>query len=223
MMIESKVFSRTPAVSVGKELSSSVYNLIIGLTLLWGFAVNAYLVHTVPVETLTAINPVAFLIVYFASCVAGIMLFSNSSIPAISFLGYNLVVVPFGLALTLVLSDYDPELVKSAITVTAIVTLIMMTLSTLFPRFFAGLGSILLITLFCVIVAELVVVFVFKAHVGIIDWIVAALFCGYIGYDWHRANNMPRTIDNAIDSAAAIYMDIINLFIRILRIMSGRN
>ena len=54
------------------------------------------------------------------------------------------------------------------------------------------------------------------------DWIVALLFCGYIGYDWARANAIPNTLDNAIDSAAALYLDIINLFIRLLHIMSRR-
>ncbi len=56
----------------------------------------------------------------------------------------------------------------------------------------------------------------------LIDGAVALLFCGYIGYDWARANQIPKTVDNAIDSAAALYMDIINLFLRILRIM-GRS
>ncbi len=47
-------------------------------------------------------------------------------------------------------------------------------------------------------------------------------FCGYIGYDWGRANQIPKTMDNAVDSAAALYMDIINLFLRILRIMGRK-
>ncbi len=47
-------------------------------------------------------------------------------------------------------------------------------------------------------------------------------FCGYIGVDWGRANQIERTVDNAIDSAAALYLDIINLFLRILRIMSKK-
>jgi hypothetical protein len=33
---------------------------------------------------------------------------------------------------------------------------------------------------------------------------------------WGRANQIPRTMDNAVDSAAALYMDIIDLFLRSL-------
>jgi len=51
---------------------------------------------------------------------------------------------------------------------------------------------------------------------------VVVIFCGYVGVDWGRANQVPKTVDNAVDSAAALYMDIINLFLRILRILGRR-
>ena len=51
---------------------------------------------------------------------------------------------------------------------------------------------------------------------------MVVIFSGYIGYDWARANMIPKTLDNAIDSAASLYIDIINLFIRILQILSRR-
>lgn len=41
---------------------------------------------------------------------------------------------------------------------------------------------------------------------------------GYIGYEWARANSIPKTVDNAIDSAA-LY---INLFLRLVRILGRR-
>ena len=55
---------------------------------------------------------------------------------------------------------------------------------------------------------------------GLIDYIVVLIFCGYIGYDWAKANALPKTYDNAIDSAANLYVDIVNLFLRILRILA---
>jgi len=64
---------------------------------------------------------------------------------------------------------------------------------------------------------------VFKMHLTIMDWIVAAIFCGYIGYDWGKASALPKTVDNAVDSAAALYMDIINLFLRVLSIIGKKD
>ncbi len=220
--MRNEVFNRTERDSHGGRISANVYNLIIGAVLCWGFLVNWWMVRNIPVTTISSIHPIVFFIGYFVCCFAGIMLFTKSDSPAMSFLGYNLVVIPFGLIINLVVANYDPGLVLDAIQVTGLVTLVMMLLGTLFPGFFRKIAGALTIALIAVIIVELVSIFIFKAHPEIIDWIVVVIFCGYIGYDWGRANSIPPTVDNAIDSAAALYMDIINLFLRILRIMGRR-
>ena len=52
------------------------------------------------------------------------------------------------------------------------------------------------------------------------EWAGTIIFSLYIGYDWARANTCARTVDNAIDLSASLYLDIINLFLRIVAIMS---
>ncbi|MEO1973409.1 MAG: Bax inhibitor-1 family protein, partial [Pirellulaceae bacterium] len=112
--------------------------------------------------------------------------------------------------------------VLNAIMVTGLVTLVMMVLGSLFPTFFEKIVGALTIALTAVIIVEMIAAFIFHVQYGIIDWIVIVIFCGYIGYDWGRANSIPKTLDNAVDSAASLYMDIINLFLRILRVMGRR-
>jgi FtsH-binding integral membrane protein len=220
--MENTIFKRTENESSGQRISANVYNLIIGLVLCWGFLVNAVMVKTISYESIASISPFIFFIGYFASCFFGVFLYSKSDNPLISFIGYNFVVVPFGLIINLVVHHYDPSIVLDAIQVTGAVTAVMMVLGSIFPRFFERIAGALGIALFAVIIVELVEVFIFKTHHGIIDWIVVVIFCGYIGYDWGRANRIPKTVDNAVDSAASLYMDIINLFLRILRIMGRR-
>jgi FtsH-binding integral membrane protein len=203
-------------------IGSGAYNLVIGLTLVWGFAVNYLMVTGIDPQAIADINPWIFFIGYFACCFLGIYLFRSSNKPGVSFIGYNLVVVPFGLIVNLVVNRYDPSLVAEAIRITGLVTLGMMCLGSLFPAFFSKIAGALTIALLLVIVVELVEIYVFNMHHDILDWAVVLIFCGYIGYDWGRANQIPKTLDNAIDSAAALYMDIINLFLRIVRIL-GRN
>ena len=203
-------------------IGAGLYNLVIGLTLLWGFAVNYMMVSHIDPEAIASVNPWIFFIGYFASCFFGIYLFQSSSNPLVSFIGYNFVVVPFGLIINMVVSQYDPELVTEAIRITGLVTIAMMCLGTLFPAFFQKIAGVLTMALLLVIVVELIEIFIFNTHHGILDWIVVVIFCGYIGYDWGRANQIPKTVDNAIDSAAALYMDIINLFLRILRILGRK-
>ncbi|PTA48718.1 hypothetical protein C9I43_16745 [Shewanella morhuae] len=217
---ENSVFDRVT--TDGTLVGAGIYNLVIGLTLIWGFAVNYWMVTNIDPEAIASVNSWVFFIGYFACCFLGIYLFQKSSNPLISFIGYNFVVVPFGLIINMVVSQYDPELVTEAIRITGLVTIAMMCLGTLFPAFFQKIVGALTIALLLVIVVELIEVFVFNTHHGILDWIVVLIFCGYIGYDWGRANQIPKTIDNAIDSAAALYMDIINLFLRILRILGRK-
>lgn len=219
-MLESNVFNRTSEQT--DTVGAGTYNLIIGLVLAWGFFVNWQIVLNINPIDLIAIPFWMFIIGYFASCILGVYLFSRSTKPLVSFIGYNFVVVPFGLIINMVVSRYDPSLVLEAIKVTGGVTVIMMTLGVLFPRFFQRISGALTVSLIAVIVVEMVQVYIMGIHHNWIDWAVAAIFCGYIGYDWGRANQIPKTVDNAIDSAAALYMDIINLFLRILRIMGRK-
>ncbi len=218
--MENKVFERTEA--TGTIISSAMYNLTIGAVLCWGFLVNWLMVKNIDPAVIMAINPWIFFIGYFASCFFGIYLFNKSENPGISFLGYNFVVVPFGLIVNIVVHAYAPDLVVEAIRITGLVTFAMMVLGSLFPAFFKKIAVALTIALLIVIIVEVVEIFIFKIHHGIIDWIVVLIFCGYIGYDWGRANQVPKTMDNAVDCAAALYMDIINLFLRILRILGRR-
>lgn len=216
------VFERMPEDSSGREVSDGAYNLIMGLVLCWGFGVNWLIVEFVPCRVLMELNPLVFLVGYFASCLIGVHLFVSSERPTVSFLGYNLVVVPFGAVVNLVVHRYDPLLVVQAIRLTGCVTATMMVLGALCPAFFRRISSSLALALVFVIVWELADLFIFHVRHGVIDWLVVAIFCGYVGVDWGRANQVPKTVDNAVDSAAALYMDIINLFLRILRIIGRR-
>ncbi|NQV49869.1 MAG: Bax inhibitor-1 family protein [Candidatus Marinimicrobia bacterium] len=219
-MIEENVFERRETTDA--IISDAKYNLTIGADLLWGFLVNWVLVISIDPALLININKFVFLALYFGSAFYGIHLFTKSDDPLTSFIGYNFVVVPFGLIVNMVVSQYSTEIVLEAIQITGGVTLLMMLMGSLYPDFFKKISGALTAALIAVLIVEMFQLFVLGIHHNWIDWAVAAIFCGYIGYDWGRANQIPKTLDNAVDSAAALYMDIINLFLRILRILGRR-
>ena len=95
----------------------------------------------------------------------------------------------------------------------------MTSLATAFPNIFAKLGRGLFISLLVLVAVELICVFFFGFFANIFNWISAAIFTLYIGYDWHVAQSFPKTLDNAIDSACDLYIDLINLVIDILHII----
>lgn len=218
--VANDVFSRTSV--DGEILSDGLYNLTMGLVLCWGFLVNWWMVKNIPAAVITGIDIRLFLLGYFASCFFGVYLFNKSVNPIVSFIGYNFVVVPFGFVINVVVARYDASLVLEAMRITGTVTLGMMVLGSMFPAFFRRIHTALTVSLLLVIIVELVDVFILHKQHGIIDYVVVVIFCGYVGYDWGRANAIPKTLDNAVDSAAALYMDIINLFLRILKILGRR-
>ena len=211
----------------GGNVSRRIYNFVLGLCLLWGFVFNLFVVVFFGDAICNFVyggggNFIAFIIAYFVLAIAGIVITIKSQKPSVSFLGYNMVVLPLGAVLSIILKAYPVMTISYAFGATCILAVLMIALSVTFPNFFLSIGRGLFFALLIVFVIELVLVFVFRMNLTIIDIAVALIFCGYIGFDWARAQRIPSTVDNAIDSACALYLDIVNLFIRLLRIF-GRN
>lgn len=197
------------------ELSIRAYNIVIGLILLWGFLINI-IMCVCCTEIFMQWNPVAILIGYFVIAIAGIFMSKSSRNAFVSFIGYNMVVVPVGVILSIFLVDYDQISVMNALATTAAITLLMILLGSIFPQIFLSMGRILFVCLTGVVICEIIFLLIGFSTPSIWDWIVALIFCGYIGYDWAEAQAKPRTLDNAVDSVVELYLDIINLFMRLL-------
>ena len=217
-MIEERQYLREGDV----ELSERQFNLVIGGVLLWGFLLNFLMVTlfghqiTLWVESM-GIAP--FLIGYMALCIVGTIMIGKDS-AALSFIGYNLIALPVGVVVCACVDGIPTSLVQSAVLVTAIITLSMMIISSIVPGFFLSMGRTIGIALLVSIIAETVSWLIFRRETIFYEFAFVGLFAMFIGYDWARANTCARTMDNAVDLAASLYLDIINVFLRILEIMS---
>ena len=211
-------------VSEDKIISDRAYNGIMLGVLIWGLLINVLLCYTVR-DVYDYIHPVLFLVLYIALAFGGIMLAAKSDKPLLSFLGYNMVVVPFGLVISTMVEAYGgvgSEIVTYAFLYTLVVTLGMTGAALAFPNFFSKIGGALLGCLFGMLLLEIVLLLLGKDP-EIVDWIVAGVFSLYIGYDVWRSQQFPKTVDNAVDSALDIYLDLANLFIRLLAILAKRD
>lgn len=215
---ERKMERLNSMLSDSKEINANVYNLVIGAMVAYGLIVNIFMVSFFSEEFMN-INPWVFIIGYFISCIVGSIIAAKSNNPFISFIGYNLIVVPIGILLCICLPDYSSTAILPAIVITSVIVVVMMVLATVAPQFFRGLGTTLFVVLLVNIIVELIAVLAFGYNGNLFNWIAILVFSGYIGYDWCKAQDYPKTFDNAIDSAIDIYLDIINLFIRILEII----
>lgn len=215
----------TEYVDENRVISLRLYNFVLCATVLYGLVVNMLMCRAEVITwVFSRINYVAFLIIYFFCVIAGIVISRKSKNALISFIGYNLIVVPIGLvvALAVIAGGYSPVIVRQAFITTAGVTVIMTTAGLLFPQFFSKIGSVLFFGLLGVVFAGILGMFIPGMQVGV-AMISAGLFSLYIGYDVYRSQQFPRTADNAVDCAIDIYLDIINLFLDILRILGRGN
>ncbi len=208
------------------RMSSRTFNLALTGLLVYGLVVNALMVYYLSeplANFMIGAGTFTFLLVLVAPMIIGVIMAAKSSNPLVSFIGYNLVVLPIGLLLSLVIPNLPAVIVTKAMLLTAMVAATMMLLAAVWPSFFLGLGRTLVIGLVIGIIAELVATFLLGYRGELFDWIFVVLFSGYLGYDIAKSQAYPKTLDNAVDSALDIYLDIINLFIRLLSILGRRN
>ncbi len=221
MKLSSGVFERT---SGGDTITgASTFYLCLTLSLVWGLVVTGLLADY-------AINigfqPNSWLVLILIGLVVpmlGVWIALSSDNPIISFIGYNMIVAPFGFLLGPVVQHYSPNVVKNACYLTGAITLVMGTLGVVFPSFFSRIGGALFAALLGLVVVRIIQIFVPAMQGwGFIEYISAGIFSLYIGYDMWRASEIEKTVDNAIDVSVALYLDILNLFLSILEIL-GEN
>ncbi len=208
------------------SITTRGFNVVMCAVLAWGFVLNAAMVYflgDMMVQMAASLKWWMLLLAYLVPTLAGVFIAIRSTNPFISFVGYNLVVLPIGLMLAMLLPMVPVAIVTKAMAITAMVTLTMLVLATVAPGFFLGLGRTLFVALLVGLVAELVATFLLGYRGALFDWLFVILFSGYIGYDVARSQAFPKTMDNAVDCALDIYLDVINLFIRLLSILNRNN
>jgi FtsH-binding integral membrane protein len=83
--------------------------------------------------------------------------------------------------------------------------------------------TFLITSLFAIIAVSLGNIFFFKSSAadGAIAGVTAVLFCGFIAYDTQRLMRN-QAMNDAVGFALSIYLDVLNLFLALLRIFSRR-
>lgn len=205
----------------GRALSDRVFYLLIGAALLFGFFVNALEVMFLT-DFFLSWNPTVFLIVYLVMVIVGCIMSVWSRNPVISFIGYCMVVLPLGAVLSIYLPAFTYKTITSAFLVTTFLSLFMIILALVYPRVFNSIFALLGIAVLVALIYQIVAIFTGFGNNTWVDWLIVLLFSAYVGFDVSLARVRPRTVNNAVASACAIYVDLIYVFIRLVAIF-GRH
>lgn len=202
------------------------YGLTFGLVTLsfltlWGtylFAGNGGLEHLLAGKGMIA------LVVFIVATIGGAILMSvgkSKQSVGMCLAGYLMFSLTFGVTIALLLQRYSIGTITYAFGITACISGIFLISGVLFPQFFARIGGVLFVGLFAVVLVEMIATFFFHADQTIFDYIVIALFCGFLGYDSYLMAVDQPTVPNAIYYACDIYLDIVNILLRVLDILDN--
>lgn len=171
------------------------------------------------IESLNFAFVIACYVVPFAGII--IMALAGREHLGLMVVGYCMVTLTLGFLMAIVLAEYTAASIQRAILITAIIAISFATLGFAWPQLFRRIFPICVATLGIMIIIELVMMFL-GIPSGWNDWVVIVIFCGLIGYDFYQAATDEPTVDNAIWYACEIYLDLINIFLRVLNI-TGRS
>ncbi|MDQ1343552.1 MAG: hypothetical protein QG650_271 [Patescibacteria group bacterium] len=190
----------------GTMSRSSFYGAV-GLILAWGLGVSGYMAQEFSTAQFSGGQALMLCLLPFV----GIFMAMGGAV--LSAIGYHLVVIPFGMLLGPVLAHFEiahPGIVYNAAYMTGSITLIMGVSGFLFPDFYRRIGGALFVALLGLVIIRVVQIFL-PFEFGLLEYFAAGLFSLYIGFDMWRASEIEPTMDNAVDIALSLYLDILNL------------
>lgn len=206
------------------SLSRRTYNFLIGLIVAVSFLFISleytYLLNNPwVIESLNPVFIIACYIVPFVGII--IMALANRERIGLMVVGYIMTTFTLGFLMAIALTGYDAASIQRALLITAVIAISFATLGFAWPQLFRRIFPICMVALGIMIIIELVMMFL-SIPSGWNDWVVIVIFCGLIGYDFYQAATDEPTVDNDIWYACEIYLDLINIFLRVLNI-TGRS
>jgi FtsH-binding integral membrane protein len=161
--------------------------------------------------------------------IVGTVIFNVSANPLLSLFGYALVAGPFGLLLGPVVAQYTVASVLRVFVITAAMVIVLGIVGAVIPESLESWGAWLMGGLLVLLFGYFAIPIFGSLGIPmggalrLWDWVGIALFAALVVFDLNRAMRLTRTLDNSIDSAAAVFLDFINIFIRLLAIMGQSN
>lgn len=161
----------------------------------------------------------------FIAAIAGVAIAQKNDDPLISIGGYLLITVAFGAITGPVVALYTPASVARILFLTTAVVIGLGIAGAILPKSLENWWSWLFGGLLILLAGQILLPL--AAYLGVPignamtlwDWAGVVLFSGLIVFDLNRAMRIPCTMNNAIDAAVEVYLDFINLFLRLLSLL----
>lgn len=210
------------------ELSKQAYSLLLCMFTAAGIAFCAFcstLSHDWNMKSWNIWQLLGFFLGILALVLLGSFIASSSDDPLISGVGFALVAGPFGIMLGPVVASYTTASVLRILALTIMMTVVLGVFGAVTPKDLSSWANVLfggLLLLLGGLFAVPLLAFIGLPVAGamtVLDWIGLVLFGAFVIFDLNRAMRLPYTLDNAVDCALSVFLDMINMFIRLLSLM----
>lgn len=168
-------------------------------------------------------------LVVLAIGIGAVILGTHSGNAFVAFICLMVLAFTFGAFMGPVVDQYTTESVAQVFALTSAVVILLGIAGALWPSSLEGMGSYLMGGLILLIVAlfgvPLMAMFGLPVAgvMTVLDWAGILIFGGFVLYDWNKiVREAVRTQHGAVIGAMNIYLDFINLFLRILRLMGKK-
>lgn len=183
---------------------------------------------TIRLATMGGWGMLGFTLVLFLIALGATWVAASNTDPLISGVAFFVLAIAFGVLLSPVVALYTAASVAKILALTTMLVIGLGLIGAFIPQGLSSWGMPLLGLLLLLIVGQFGVLFLGMLGVPVtgamtaLDWLGLVLFSAMVIFDLNRALRIPYTLDNAIDSAMAVYLDFINIFIRLLSLFGQK-
>lgn len=207
-----------------ETLSQSTYSVIISLVVTYGLALSGLGVYlTRNIQLSGTVGALAFCVIMGMA-----ILTAARHHPIVTWFGYTMMALLMGAISGPFVAQYTAASALRIFALTGIITLGLGFVGVVFPRNLRMLGSILMTGLLLLIIAQFSTALFALMGMPVtgamraLDWVGIALFSVFLIYDFNQAYRKMYNVDNAFNAGVEIYLDFINIFIRLLSLFGQK-
>lgn len=227
-VLKREVWNRTVRFGVisPDKIDVGTFNLVFALTTAFGMLVYGILAALSFHTKLTGWETFGLFVVTMVGCFVAIA----HSVSGIKLVGLAMISGGLGAISGPYVGTFKLASVAEIAGATVVITLILGFFGWVYPKSLSSWASSLGVLLIALIVVQIFVPIIYMGLglpltgvLHLLDWLGILLFSAYIIYDFNRAQEIPKTIANAIECGVSVFLDIANLFIRLLSLFGQSN
>lgn len=211
----SKVWDQTTGMD---DISARTYNLFFALTTMFGVAIYGLAIGQFLHTKLDFWSMLGLFGVSLIGCFV-----AQAESVGVKLIGLTMIAGGLGAITGPYVAHFKMASVIDVAFATVFITLVLGLVGWVYPKSLSHWGGLLFVALIGLILVQVFLPLIYyflglplKGLFTFLDWVGVILFSGFIVFDFNRAQELPKTTDNAISAGINVFLDVANLFIRLL-------